>query len=85
MIELTFLKELMLIRQAITDICHCWYFLDKGFKFQPHVYNCGPDVLMMSMNLSNIVILNIHGVDYAIISKNEAINLLQSVDLIKKN
>ena len=23
------------------DICHYWYFLDKGFKFQPNVcYGC---------------------------------------------
>ena len=21
------------------DICHCWYFLNKRFKFQPHVCN----------------------------------------------
>ena len=42
-IEMTFLKELMLIRQAyqksviFVTICH--YFLDKGFKFQPNVCN----------------------------------------------
>ena len=39
-------------------ICHYWYFLDKGFKFQPNVYNGCCNVLMMSMNLSNIAILN---------------------------
>ena len=33
------------------DICHYWYFLDKGFNFQPHVCNGCHDVLMMSMNL----------------------------------
>ena len=38
------------------DIGHCWYFLDKGFKFQPNVCNVCHDVLMMSMNLSNITI-----------------------------
>ena len=46
------------------DICHYLYFLDKGFKFQPDVCSGYHDVLMMSMNLSNIAILNIHGVDY---------------------
>ena len=40
-------------------ICHYWYFLDKGFKFQPNVYNGCCNVLMISMNLSNIAILNI--------------------------
>ena len=38
MIELTFLKELILIRQSESkecDTCHYWYFLDKGFN---HMY-----------------------------------------------
>ena len=39
-IELTFLKELMLIRQANRNviecnICHYWHFLNEGFKFKP--------------------------------------------------
>ena len=34
MIELAFLKELMLIRQADqkSDICPYWYTLSKGFR-----------------------------------------------------
>ena len=63
------------------DICHYWYFLDKGFKFQPDVFKECHDVLMMSMNLSDIAILNIDGADYRCIisgiSKNEAIDLLK--------
>ena len=43
---------------------------------------------MMSMNLSNIAVLNIKGSDYccifSLISKNEAMNLMQNADLIKK-
>ena len=46
------------------DICHYWYFLDKGFTFQPCVCNGCHDVLMMSMKLSDIAILNINGADY---------------------
>ena len=33
------------------DICHYWYFLNKGFKFQPYVCNRCHDLLMMSMNI----------------------------------
>ena len=40
------------------NICHYWYFLDNGFQFQPNVWNGRDDLLMMSMNLSDIVILN---------------------------
>ena len=70
-------------------ICHYWYFLDKGFKFQPNVYNGCCNVLMMSMNLSNIAILNMQGVDYCCIidgiSKSETINLMQNIDLTEKS
>ena len=38
------------------DICHYWYFLNYGFKFQPNVCNRCHDLLMMSMNLDNIAI-----------------------------
>ena len=36
------------------DICHYWYLLDKGFKFQPYAWNRFHDLLMMSINLSDI-------------------------------
>ena len=81
----------MLIRQANrkSDICHYWYFLNKGFKFQPYVCNRCHDLLIMSMNLSNIFILKIKSADYYCIitgiSKSEAINLLQNIDLTEKS
>ena len=57
------------------DICHYWYFLNYSFKFQPSVYNRCHDLLMISMDLSNIAILNIKFSDYgniiSLISKNE--------------
>ena len=44
---------------------------------------------MMSMNLRNIHILNIKGSDYrciiSLISKNEAIKLMQNADLTEKS
>ena len=59
------------------NICHYWYFLNYSFKFQPNVCNRCHDLLMMSMNLSDIAILNIKGSDYrcfiSLISKNKAI------------
>ena len=71
------------------DICHCWYFLNKGFKFQPYVCNRCHDLLMMSKNLSNIYILNIKNADYRCIisgiNKSEAINLLQNTDLTEES
>ena len=44
---------------------------------------------MMSINVSDIAILNIKGSNYhciiSLISKNEAINLMQNADLTKKS
>ena len=61
-----------------SNICHYCYFLDKRFKFPPDVWNGCDDVLMMSMNRSNIAILNIHDADYCCIiigiNKNDKIN-----------
>ena len=41
------------------DICHYLHVLNYSFKFQPNVCNRCHDLLMMSINVSNIAILNI--------------------------
>ena len=72
MIELTFLKELMLIRRAIQKsaifITVC-IFLEKGFSFQLCACNGCHDVLMMFKKLIKI-------------SKKEAIKLLKNPSLV---
>ena len=71
------------------DICHYWYFLNKGFKFQPNICNRRHDLLMMSMSLNDIALLNIKGSNdryiIGLISKNEAIILMQNADLTEKS
>ena len=63
------------------------YFLNYSFKFLPNVCNRYHDLLMMSMNPSDI--LNIKGYDYwciiSLITKIEGINLMQNVDLTGKS
>ena len=62
-------------------IFHYWYFWIKGSS------RCH-DLLMMSVKLNNNDILNIKGADYCCIisriSKSEAINLMQNIDLTEK-
>ena len=62
--------------------------LNYSSKFQPNVCNRCHDLLMISVNLSDTAILNVQGSDYGciitLISKNEAINLLQNADLAEK-
>ena len=71
-----------------SDIYHYWYFLNKNFKFQQNVCNRCHDLIMMSMNLSDIAISNIIGSYYCCIiseiRKSEAINVKQNIDLTKK-
>ena len=70
------------------NICHYWYFLNKGFKFQPNVYDRCHDLLMMPMSLSDIVILNIKSADYRCfiggISKSKDKNLMQNANLSRR-
>ena len=44
------------------DICHYQYFSNKGFNFQPNACNRCHE-LLMSINYSDMTILNIKSVD----------------------
>ena len=70
------------------DMFDFWYFLNCSFKFHSNVCNRCHDLLIMSMNLSNVAVLNMkasycHCIISSII-KNETINLMQNVDLTEK-
>ena len=70
-------------------VCHYLYFLNYSFKVQPNVWNRRHDLLMISVNHSDIAILDTKGFDYcrivSLISKNEAVNLLQISGLTEKS
>ena len=65
------------------DIYYSWCFLNKRVKCRPNVCNRCHDLLMMSMNLSNIDFLNITEIIIRI-SKSEAINLMQNTNFTEK-
>ena len=71
------------------DVSYYWYFLNYSFELQQNVCNNCHGLLMMSVNLSDIVMLNIKGSGYCCIislnSKNEAINVMQNADLTEKS
>ena len=81
MIELTFLKELISIKEVHQN--SVTFVNIDIFKIKCLSFNQIPvmDVLMMSVNLSDIAILNINGAGYHCIitgiSNSEAINLMQ--------
>ena len=61
-------------------ICHFWFF-NHGFKFQDSVCIGYHDLKMLSLNISNIIIITVKNSDYCCIiyniSKSEAINVLK--------
>ena len=91
MIELTLVRELMLIKRVhqksviVVTIC---IVLDKGIKFQTNICNGCHDILMVTININDIAISSIHDADYHCfvsgISKNDAVNLLQNAYLTEK-
>ena len=92
LIELRFLKELMLIKQvhevSVIFVIIGISYLNYSFKFQPNVCNRCHDLLMISINFSNIAIWIIKSSNYhciiSLISKNEVINLMQNAELTDK-
>ena len=56
-----------------------YLFFNHGFKFRDFVYNGCHDLMMLCLNISNIAIINVKGVDYRCIihdvSNSEAIHL----------
>ena len=45
-------------------LCHCWFFKDVYYKFQPYLCNDCHGVSTMAYGLKNMAILNAKGVDY---------------------
>ena len=45
------------------DICHYWYFLDKGFKYEPYLCNDCHDLRQKAMNFNDAAIISVKGSD----------------------
>ena len=61
------------------DICHYWYFLDNGFKYEPYIYDGCQDLMQKAMNFNDLAIVSVKWSNYKIqfwyISKDDAINI----------
>ena len=70
------------------DICHYWYFLDKGFKYESNLCNGCHDLMQKTMNFSDVAIAFIKEIDYNIhfwyMRKDDAINIMKNSNLIEK-
>ena len=70
------------------SICHYWYVLDRGFKYEPYLCNVCHDLMQKAMNFNDVAILSIKGNDYGIhfwyMSKDDAINIMKISNLNEK-
>ena len=70
------------------NICHYWYVLDKGFKFEPYVLNGCHDLQQKAASFNNVAIASVRGNDYRIyfwyMSKDETINIMKNSNLNEK-
>ena len=70
------------------DICHCWYFLDKNFNYEPCICVGCHDLMQKAMNFNDVAIVSIKGNDYRInfwyMSKDEAICIMYNSILNEK-
>ena len=70
------------------DICHYWYFKDIGFKYEPYLCNCCHDLVQKAMSFNDVAIIYVKGRAYRInfwyMSKDDAINIMNSFNLVDK-
>ena len=70
-------------------ICHCWYFLDKGFIYEPYLCNACHDLMQRAVNFNDVAIVSIKGKDYRThfwyMSKDDEINVMKNVNLNEKS
>ena len=70
------------------DICHFSYFKDIGFKYEPYLCNGCHDLMQKAMSFNNIAIdyvkRNAYRIHFWYMSKNGAINIMNSSNLVDK-
>ena len=69
-------------------VCHYWYFLDKGFNYEPYLCNGCHDLMQKAMNFNDVAIVSIKENDYRIhfwyMSKEDATNIMKNSNLNEK-
>ena len=67
------------------DICHYWYFLDKGFNFEPCLCNSSHGLMQKATNFNDVAIVSFKGSDYRIhfwyMNKDDARNIMKNSKL----
>ena len=69
-------------------LCKFYYFLDKKFSYGPFLCNGCYDMSLKAVSMQNLTIINHNGnhyrVNFALISKKDAYNLIKNTSIIDK-
>ena len=69
-------------------LCCFWYFTNKNFNFDDRLCDGCYDMNMKAVSLNNLAIVYVKGsayrINFAFISKNDAINLIKNSVIIDK-
>ena len=70
------------------DICHYWYFKNRGFKYGPYLCNGCHDLMQKAKSFNNIAIVYVEGSAYRIhfwyMSRDDAVNIMNGSNLTDK-
>ena len=71
------------------DICHHWYFIDIGFKYEKYLCNGCHDLIQKAMSFNNIAIVYVKGsacrTHFWYMSKDDAINIMNGFNKTEKS
>ena len=70
------------------DICHCWYFKDIDFKYEPYLCNGCHDLMQKATSFNDAAIFYVKGNAYRghclYMSKDGAISIMNNSNLLDK-
>ena len=66
------------------DICHYWYLKDVGFKYENYLCNGCHDLTQKAMSFNNVK-GNAYRIHFWYMSKDDAINIMNSCNLVDKS
>ena len=70
------------------SLCKSYYFLDKNFKYGPHLYDGCYDMSMKANSMQNLAIVyygdNAYRVIFVFMNKKDAFNLIKIAAIIDK-
>ena len=69
-------------------LCGYWYFINKNFNYQKYMCNGCHDMSMKAISMHNLCIGynngNAYRINFAFMSKNDALNLIKNAVIIYK-